>query len=341
MKMKVRLAAKVFSHSFTAGMSAYIFCQKLPAQAAGTADFIKMIDDIFDCVNSHSFNTSKKYRNPLSKTSASRTKIRAGIELFKNLRELEHITGANKTHLLKCLRGWELPLNSILQLWEKLYNDGQASYLLARQLNQDPLENFFGSIRQQGGNSDNPTPVQFKRAYRKLFHCNLLKIASRNCEADDDKPLQFLPSLSEVHVAQSSLAEAPLKLILAEEFSYQLVKNRLLKDNAITYVAGVLLRKSFTKHDCQTCRSFLTNDSFDDDRKVFMFFKEYESDSNAFGGLVVPSKVMIDYVIKLEDTFAGKFQDLNILQRIGKHLLEVLEKEIIDILTVVFQEITC
>ena len=91
------------------------------------------------------------------------------------------------------------------------------------------------------------------------------------------------------------------------------------------------LKKSFTKHDCQTCRSFLTNDSFDDDRKVFMFFKAYESDSTTFGGLVVPSKVMIDYVIKLEDTFVGKFQDLNILQGIGKHLLEVLEKEIIDI----------
>ena len=130
---------------------------------------------------------------------------------------------------------------------------------------------------------------------------------------------------------QSSLAEAPLKLILAEEFSHQLVKNRLLKDNAITYVAGFLLRKSFTKHDCQTCRSFFKNDSLDDDRKVFMFFKAYESDSNAFGGLVVPSKVMIDYVIKLEDTLVGKFQDLNILQGIGRHLLKVLEKEIIDI----------
>ena len=107
---------KVFSHSVTAGMPAYIFRQKLSAQAADTADFIKMMDDIFDCVKSHSFNTPKKYRNPLSNTSASRKKIRSGIELFKNLRVLEHITGADKTHLLKCLRGLELTLNYILQL---------------------------------------------------------------------------------------------------------------------------------------------------------------------------------------------------------------------------------
>eukprot|EP00795_Rhopilema_esculentum_P005684 gene5684-10928_t len=46
-----------------------------------------------------------------------------------------------------------------------------------RQLNQDPFENCFGSMQQQTGNADNPTPVQFVRAYRKLFRVYLVTVA--------------------------------------------------------------------------------------------------------------------------------------------------------------------
>jgi hypothetical protein len=55
-----------------------------------------------------------------------------------------------------------------------------------RRLNQDPLEIFFGCIRQQGGNCDTPTPVQFTRAFRKLFFDNFLSPSNGNCTADID-----------------------------------------------------------------------------------------------------------------------------------------------------------
>jgi hypothetical protein len=49
------------------------------------------------------------------------------------------------------------------------------------------LENFFGAIRQQGGNSENPTPLQFTRAFRKLFfNSYLLPMGTGNCAADLD-----------------------------------------------------------------------------------------------------------------------------------------------------------
>lgn len=52
-------------------------------------------------------------------------------------------------------------------------------YLMTRRLNQDFLENFFGSVRQQGGNCINPTPIQFERVFKKLFSQNYLHCA--NC----------------------------------------------------------------------------------------------------------------------------------------------------------------
>ena len=73
-------------------------------------------------------------------------------------------TGEDRTSQLKCLKGWCITLKSIYDLWHKLQREHQISFLCTRQLNQDPLENFFGFIKQQVGNSDNPTPVQFRRA---------------------------------------------------------------------------------------------------------------------------------------------------------------------------------
>ncbi len=62
--------------------------------------------------------------------------------------------------------------------------------LLTRRLNTDPIQNFFGTIRQQGGNSDNPTTVQFCRSFRKLFFSSLLDSSTGNCDRDLDTLLR-------------------------------------------------------------------------------------------------------------------------------------------------------
>jgi hypothetical protein len=63
------------------------------------------------------------------------------------------------TNTLKCLRGLRVTLQGTLELWQQLQRRPEVKFLYTRRLNQDPLENFFGTIRQQGGNSDNPTPI--------------------------------------------------------------------------------------------------------------------------------------------------------------------------------------
>ena len=54
-------------------------------------------------------------------------------------------------------------------IWTHLQEKHAFKFLLTRRLNTDPLENFFGSIRQQGGNSDSPTPIQFTRTFSNLL----------------------------------------------------------------------------------------------------------------------------------------------------------------------------
>jgi hypothetical protein len=63
----------------------------------------------------------------------------------------------------------------MLLLWDKLKAIG-FKYLFTRRLCQDAPENYFGSVRQQDGNSINPTAIQFKRAFKKLYAVDFLRM---------------------------------------------------------------------------------------------------------------------------------------------------------------------
>ena len=68
-KMRVNKAAQVLSHSVAAGLYTYVAFGKLPAEAAYTADFIEMINNLFDAFNSRCFKDPQILRRPLSENS--------------------------------------------------------------------------------------------------------------------------------------------------------------------------------------------------------------------------------------------------------------------------------
>ena len=250
-KMKVKLATQVFSHSVSAGIYTYTTLGGLHAEAIGTAQLLAKFDKIFDCCNSLSFKDGKICRRPLTASSPHLKEIEEGIEFIKSIKVIDSGTGEDRTSQLKCLKGWCITLKSIYDLWHKLQREHQISFLCTRQLNQDPLENFFGSIRQQGGNSDNPTPVQFRRAYQKLFHTNLLTVSSTNCERDDNVPLLQLSSIQDIpDIHQENIG--PLRIV-STEYTNEYLENRIFKDNAMAYVTGYLLKKAYELHKCDEC----------------------------------------------------------------------------------------
>lgn len=53
----------------------------------------------------------------------------------------------------------------LIGLWESMQ---QVDYqvLLTRRISQNALETIFGSVRQQGGNAFNPTPIQFYYTFK-------------------------------------------------------------------------------------------------------------------------------------------------------------------------------
>jgi hypothetical protein len=163
-KMKVRYATQVLSHLVSARILMMGSLGAMPSNAAGTAELISNFDQLFDCLNSSSPKSPKLHRQGISNDTIHKQFLTEMLTFIKSIKvvptEKNRSNREDVTTNLKCLDGLRMTINGILSLWTVLHNKS-LKFLLTSRLNQDPLENFFGSIRQQGGNSDNPTPLVY------------------------------------------------------------------------------------------------------------------------------------------------------------------------------------
>ncbi|KAL1516170.1 hypothetical protein ABEB36_000089 [Hypothenemus hampei] len=98
-------------------------------------------------------------------------------------------------------------MNSLLALYDdiKLH----TPFICTRNLNQDCLENMFGNIRMQGGNSTNPSPAHFQNCFKKIFCLNYFKhIEGANC-IDDLNQLLVKFDFSHVHELEAQTSTQP------------------------------------------------------------------------------------------------------------------------------------
>jgi len=323
-KMKVKYATQILSHTVAASLCMYVSVGGLPPSAAGTAEFIFKFDSIFDCLNISTINSPKALKPAMTTTSSHQSYLEQAINFIKELQVFD----GNKevTGRIKCLKGWLITIKAVLLIWNLLHQNHGFKFLLTRRLNTDPLENFFGSIRQQGGNSDNPTPIQFTHAFRKLFFSSFLNSSTGNCTDDFDNLLaQFAdPKKAKVPVIAATPKISQNLAIPTEDYREKEVSDNLLKDNPIAYVAGYLLHKCFLSHECSTCKAAMVTDKLDDNRNLLCLFKAYESEK-CFGGLIAPSAPYLQYIKNLEDLFVKDFSMFTKHNAIGKTILSKLQ----------------
>ena len=248
-KMKVKYDSQVLSHTVASKLLTYVSLGALPPAASGTAELLSNFDNIFDSLNSSSLSSTKLYKKAMTKTSPLQEFLERMLKFIKSIKVIDPSNQEDVTNKLRCLKGLQMTINGILALWSDLQKTHSRQFLMTRQLNQDPMENFFGLVRQQGGNSDNPTPFQFTKALRKLFFDNYLSpLPSFNCSADSDTFLVTMKDQTSLS-ALSNLSSCTRKntkkgpAIDAKDYKNEEVEKNLVSMNAITYVAGYLLRK--------------------------------------------------------------------------------------------------
>jgi len=291
--MKVKYAVQIFSNRVAAGMCTQMSYGYFVSEAVGTIDFIEKMDKLFDILNSSSLNNPKEYGKVFTGSDKQKQFLEQMLCIFKYITVIN--TNGSRVKV-KCFECWQITIKSIIQLWDKL-KLLNFSYLRTRRINQDCVENFFGTIRQQGGNSLNPTPIQFARAFKKLFSIKFLQHSeAQNCAQDNDQMLNLIrkPYLNE---CTSFIPSSLHKILHIPNHDYYTMD--LPEENAFTYVCGFLLKKCIEFHSCNACKIYVNKNKTElNDNTLYCSFRAYSNEEgNLFGNLHIPNNNFCFYIV--------------------------------------------
>ncbi len=131
-----------------------------------TADFIGLVDEWFDVLNSsHKFG-EKQSLNAFGMNFDHQVSVLNRItEVITSMRLKNPVSNG----LYKFQKGVILSSQSITGLYRMLQKSFDLEYILTRNLNQDSLEHLFGYIRQMRGTYDHPNAVTFKYRLKHLL----------------------------------------------------------------------------------------------------------------------------------------------------------------------------
>lgn len=194
-KMKVKLAAQTFSNGVATGLM--FMKDKFSEDFVGvdaTSKFCKIMNDVFDFLNSRRKFSKNESQNCLTKENYKEMekKVLEYIDYIQSLKIIENSKSDKSIPILQSRRktgfwGFIVALKSILQLARYIFEQETMSYLLTYKLSQDHLETFFSCIRRMRGFNNNPTCRQFKSSYKKIVtHVNSIVPDEANCILQDD-----------------------------------------------------------------------------------------------------------------------------------------------------------
>ena len=131
----------------------------------------------------------------------------------------------------------------MLNLYTYLVDEGNLDFICTFKLSQDPLENFFSSIRMACGFSNNPTALQFKSAFQNLLCQTLNRKDNGNCLFDTE--ITVLEDITSTDIA------------LDVEIEDLICEQSLFKENVLVYICGFIMRVLLKKESCLLCYTYL------------------------------------------------------------------------------------
>lgn len=195
------------------------------------------------------------------------------------LNSMTFVTSKGSANTVPSIKNWVKTVDNMILLREKLFNEHQIKSFWCRHLNQDPIENFFGSIRSHGVRNNSPTCDGFEAAFASLLINNMSSNYSpgSNCEEDF---CSVLASFDELIFSNNKEAKEIIQVdfedvndIIIENFD--LKKQDPRKIAQIEYITGYILRKTksiFKK--CKNCNlNLFTNDP---DKNRYLLCREYK-----------------------------------------------------------------
>lgn len=314
--MNVKLATQTMSNSVATSLK---FCKNdmhLPEfqDAEATINFIYMINNLFDVLNTRSLN-GFNFKRPIK--IDNKDALQFLDSCFEYLRLLEvnvqnkktrKVNGQKVTEFYNTQKllidtqsktgflGLMICILSFKMLFTELVEKRKVlDFILPYKFSQDHLELFFGVIRNHGRCNNNPNARQFMGIYKKtLLNLELRSKFTGNCIPLEDIPILNCSSAinkttpgfrhkfqdNDLMISQKFNTEADNCLVLSQTLDV----NRLLPElveQIVGYIGGFVARKMQAKLECLNCLKLLQADT-----KLY-FHKLISLKDN--GGLIYPS----------------------------------------------------
>lgn len=345
-KMKVRLAAQVFSSSVAKALEYLRKCDNvLFANSLATETLLLNIDKLFDLLNSKSiFGTG--YKKPVTLYNWKCTK-KILLNLRKFLLSLCTSTGQllAKSKKRTCVIGFCSGIDAMLYLMDNILiknvvNNVPLKYLLTNRMSQDHIETFFSVIRRRGGWNNNPTALQFVYSYRAILckanpdpspnanATSVIPLASSSIEhrVESSRNLFDFGNIDEIINSESDVIEVEFddNNISCILFNSQLPKLSAIVENICEYIAGYIVRKMLPKLKCEECRLLIVA-PVDFRSGAFLELKNN-------GGLIKPVTDIVYIVTTCEKVFRNfilcRSNPIQSLSRMGSLLENIIFESI-------------
>lgn len=332
-KMRVYLAAQLFSTSVAAGMKTFLQCNILNDDSIATIKFIEDMDKLFDIFNSSKRPAKKSYNRPFKGTDVQYSHLKYMESFFKELQVFNKKSNLDVTKRMKFINGWLISISGLFRLWDSLksnHNDNNNYVLYTNRINQDCLENLFGSFRQHyNGNNINPSPIQLIWSFKRMFNLDYFSHSDNaNCIDDLDLILKNIKcnpvNDDEDSMFKNIFSDKPLfkfkNLIKIDSVDYRHLP--LPEQNTFIYVCGYLMKKCIDRHSCDICINYAKSQKRIDDSFILCYFKAYENkESSTFGNLMMPQDTFYNFIHQLELIFIQRFPLVSIEKEVGNKLI--------------------
>lgn len=320
-KMKVSIAAQVFSHTASAAMKTLVEKAMMPSDSLGTVRFLQTVNDMWDFVNSSSTNAPPAKRAVIASSFTEAEKKFNFFSAFVNSWTFSAHNEKNVRNNLPFHRGWILCLASMKKLAEKLLvQDNSMSFLCLRKLNQDHVENLHCQIRGRNGFNDHPMLPAYVSAIKclacQISTTELLESATSsgaNCEIlfEDDEVDSTEDGVTSHNIPCAASFDTGKGTALASTSSddseelycvsnLHLQPLNVVQVETCAYIAGAVLRslsKRLKAHGiCEKC--IILGSTGTPSTSSFTRNKEYKE-----GALIAVSKSFVDLSCSFEKYF--------------------------------------
>lgn len=172
-KMCVALAAQTISRKVASSLT--YLKGKIDGfeNVDGLVEYNHTIKDIFDIMNSNKIEGAEGFKRPINKSTH--------VEFFDRFKDaMSYIKGLTvvddyceksilSARVQTAYIGFYYNMMNFMNIYDEYIEPGLIENLLTHRFSQDLIETLFSCIRSMNGRNDNPNPIQFEGAYRKLL----------------------------------------------------------------------------------------------------------------------------------------------------------------------------